>query len=946
MIPFLKKLAEELLEIYQKDIYGICVVFPSRRAGIFFKKYLAELLDKPIWSPAILGIQDFIAKLSPYQISDRLTLIFELYEIYNECGENESFDKFYPWGAMLLNDFDEIDKNLAESDYLFRILREHKQLEGEFEFKVSDIDEFNKFWDSFSNMKLSTMQNEFIKTWEIIGKVYHSFRKSLLKKNMAYDGMAYRRIYELIRTNEINFEWNKIIFAGFNLLTKAEEGIIRELSKQNKAETYWDADEYYLTSELQEAGHFLRENFKSLRVENPKWIINELRKDRKKIKIIGTPLQISQAKVLGNELKSLKSSELDKTAVVLPDENLMIPVLHSIPETVDSLNITMGFPLKNSSIYTLMQLLKSLQKNKKGTAESPVFYHKDVIQILLHPFIKFLSVPEIYRLVNDIKKRNIVYVSRNKIFDSFETAPELISEIFSTQDTIETSLRYIYKIIELISRQFEPNKTASKFESEYLFTLYTELNHLNDILSKYTPQIDIDTFWRLLVEVSSAIKIPFTGEPLKGLQVMGLLETRSLDFENVYILSMNEDVMPRGNSQSSFIPYNLRKAFNLPTYEDDDSTYAYNFYRLIQRAKNICLIYNTEPGEILAGEKSRFIMQVENELARENPNINLERLILQSDADIPKRREITVQKSKDIIESLEKEEYLSVTRLGTYINCPLQFYLRTAAKLKEEETVDEFFSGAGFGTVLHKIMDLLYSNFKEKNVDEKIILSLKRKLKDNYDNLWEEACRSIAELEEFKGELQGKNLLYKNVIKKLIDKILDNDIKEVPFKIISLENMVTKELEIKLNGKSQKVKLLGRLDRIEEKDGVLRIIDYKTGIVKKPKHLSKTSNEEHIDRIFENTDLKEHFQQLFYAYLYLDTNEVKDLIIGVYPLRDLSSGIYWFEDEPVINDKIILFENKLKELLGKIFDSTTPFTQTDDIERCRYCAYKSICYRD
>ncbi|MCI0450091.1 MAG: PD-(D/E)XK nuclease family protein [Chlorobi bacterium] len=948
MTPFLKKLSEELLAKYGNDISRICIVFPSRRAGIYFKKYLAELLDKPVWSPQVLGIQDFIAELSPYQISDRLTLIFELYEIYRRSGDPDytSFDKFYPWGVMLLNDFDEIDKNLAESEHLFKILREHRKIEGEFEFKVSDIEEFNKFWDSFSSRKLSMVHNEFIRTWEIIGKVYHKFRKTLLEKSIAYEGMAYRRIYELIRTGEIKFKWKKIIFAGFNLLTKAEEGIIEELLKENRAETYWDADEYYLKSELQEGGHFLRENFLSLNLEKPKWTIDELSKGKKNIKIIGAPLQITQAKVLGNELKNLKPGEISKSAVVLPDENLLLPVLLSIPENIDSFNITMGFPVKNSSIYTLLHLLKSLQKNKKVTAKQPAFYHKDVIQILIHPYIKFLAAGGIYRLVNEIKKRNIVYISREKIISAFEIVPELISEIFSAPDTVKESLNYLYKMVELISQKFDANRNASKFEAEYLFSLYTELNRLNDILGKYSPKIEIDTFWKMICEVLALDKIPFTGEPLKGMQIMGLLETRLLDFDNVYILSMNEDIMPRGNSQSSFIPYNLRKAFKLPTYEDDDSTYAYYFYRLIQRAKNICLIYNTEPGEILAGEKSRFLMQIEKELAEENPSIKLENLILQSDASLPKRKKITVSKSSDIIESLKKLEHISVSRLINYINCPLQFYLRTIAKLKEEESVDEYLTGAGFGNILHKITELLYTDYKGKAVDKNIICGLKKTLDNNYDILWEKACRLIPELEEFKASLQGKNLLYKNVIKKLIDKILDNDINEAPFTIISLENNLSKELEINLKGEPLKVKLLGRLDRIEEKDGVLRIIDYKTGQLKKPKQQAKETMEEHMDRIFEDIDYKEHFQQLFYAFVYLDSGDDKDLVIGVYPIRDLSSGIYWFEEEPIVKEKTLLFENKLKGLLEKIFDSATPFTQTDEIERCKYCDYKSICYRD
>lgn len=942
---FLEKLAGKLYGKYGENISSLRIIFPSRRAGIFFKHHLSKLIKKPLWLPPVQAIQDFIAEFSPHPVTDKLTLIFELYEIYKQFSPDESFDKFYPWGEMLLHDFDDIDKNLVEADSLFRILREIKEVEQDFDLKVADIEEFYGFWRTFSARELSEVQDNFIKTWEIIGKVYHLFRKSMQAKSICYEGMAYRRIYEMVRTKELIFRDTRLIFAGFNLLNKAEEGMISELLKQDKAETYWDADEYYLDDKVQEAGHFLRRNFVNLGIKDPEWTVNELKTGEKKIKVIGSALKVSQAKVLGNELKNVKGDALNKTAVVLPDEGMMISILHSLPDNIDSLNVTMGFPFKDSSLYNLLQSLTRLQKGKKGSGKSTVFYHKEVVQILLHPYIKFTSPYEIYQLVNTIKKRNYIYISRKKITESFSELPEIISVIFNDIETVSKSLEYIYSIITLVSKRMEKSSAFTGFEIEYLFKFYTELNHISSLIEKYSAEFDKDTFWRLLIEIAGTIRIPFIGEPLKGLQLMGLLETRLLDFENIYILSMNEDIMPRSSRHSSFIPHSLRKAFKMPTFEDDDSTSAYYFYRLLQRAKNICLIYNTEPGEIFTGEKSRFLMQVENELAAENKNIKLENLVLQTDIEIPKRKEIIISKTNRIIESLKNEKHLSATSLSTYINCPLQFYLKTVVKLRKQDEVEEFFTGWGFGTILHQIMEHIYAEYVGKNVDKRTILNLRDHVKKNFDKIWEKACASLPEYEEFKGDLTGKSLLYKNIIKKLVGKILTNDMSQSPFKIISLEEQIIKEINIQANQSEFKVKLLGRLDRVEEKDGVTRIIDYKTGIVHKGK-LKVKINQDNVDTLFTDPDYREKFQQHFYSNVYLQKGNDQKLKMGIYPIREMSDGIMFFDEEYISPEVLSLYENKLRELLTRIFDLSVPFTQTPELKRCRYCDYNSICYRD
>ncbi len=945
MEKFLTKLAEKLKYDFGNDVSGICVVFPSRRAGLHFKKHLGMLYGAPIWAPAVYSIEDFIEALSPLPVSEKLTLIFELFEIY-KTHSDETFDKFYPWGEILLRDFDDIDKNMVDADRLFRILYEHKKVEEDFELTLFDNDEFERFWRTFSGNSISKVQESFIETWEIMGKVYHAFRKRLAENNICYEGMAYRKVCEMARTKELlkiikaEHGWKLVVFAGFNMLSAAEQGIISSLVKQGIAETYWDTDSYYLDDKVQEAGHFLRKTLRELNVEDA-WKANNLLESKKKIKIIGTPLKVSQAKVLGNELKEI--TEFSETAVILPDDGLMLPVILSIPENIKKLNITMGFPFKNSPLYSLLYVLKNIQTPGKNRSAGS-YYHKDVTQALLHPYIKFAAPNEVYDLVNNMKKRNIVFTSRKRILEAFTEVPEIISVIFTPVNTARESLDNIYKIVELISQNLAAAGLYNSFDAEYIFKFFTELNKLDSIMSKYSTEMDKDTFWRLLVEIARTIKIPFTGEPLEGVQVMGLLESRALDFKNVYILSMNEDTIPQNTRHTSFIPYNLRRGLKMPVFDDRDAETAYYFYRLLQKAENITLIYNTEPGEIMSGEKSRFIMQVENELVSANKNITLEQKIVQTDAEPALRREITVPKSEKILSILMERKHLASTTLSTYINCPLQFYFKTVTGLRELREVEEFFSGRGFGSILHKIMEMLYNPYTGMIIDGKIIRVLESYVNNNYDKVWEDACAQISEYEEFKTELRGKNLLYKNIIKKLIGKILENDLTFVPFSIVALEKQIEQNITINLDGKEHTVKLLGVLDRVQMKDGVENIIDYKTGVVNNDIFRLRV-NTDNIDSLFEDPKYKEKFQQYFYSIVYLN-GESKKIRAGIYPLKDLSKGLRFFDETYMPQETIKVYQEKLNEMLVKIFDSTTPFTQTIEVSHCRYCDFKSICYRD
>ena len=585
-MTFLEKIADEVLKEGKNRLSKYCFVFPTRRNGIYFRNILSKKIDSPIWSPEILSIEDFFGKLSPYTIADNLLLIFELHRVY---GTSEAFDSFYSWGEMVLSDFDEVDKFLVPAEILFKKVKEFKDIDDAFPVELQE--EFKKFWETIFNSK-TDLKNDFVKIWEVLGEIYSKFNASLKSQGIAYKGRAYKEVCRKILDGEINFEWEKIIFSGFNSLNKCEEKIIQKLLDEGKAVIYWDSDEYYINDDKQEAGHFLRKNFKTFRIKNSNWVENNLLTDEKNLSVTGIPLNMGQAKLTGKLLKELlsgKNFKSETTVLVLPDENMLLPVLYSLPDEIKELNVTMGFKFRNTPLFNLLMLIKSLLESKKGTGENIRFYHKDFSSILQHPYIKLFDSNYTYELVKEITKGNYVYVGRKNILKG--EFPQILDIIFSEPPGIKEIFIYLRAIIDLIAGKFENKPSAyENFQLEYIFSLYLHLNRFEDILNEYNTTVSPNMFWKILKDVLNNISIPFTGEPLKGLQIMGLLETRGLDFENVIVLSVNEKIVPRGNFHNSFIPYPLRKAFKMPVYDDNDSITAYYFYRLLQRAKNINLI--------------------------------------------------------------------------------------------------------------------------------------------------------------------------------------------------------------------------------------------------------------------------------------------------------------------------------------------------------------------
>ncbi len=941
MAAFLEQLADELYDKHKGELSQLCLVFPTRRGGLFFKKYLAEKMNAPHWSPVIYSIQDFIRSFSEDVIPDQLTLMFELFEVYKKYFPAEPFEKYYPWGEMLLKDFDEADRNLTDTKQLFAYIRDEREIDFTFELADEDLERIRSFWTTFFNKEPGKLKNEFLANWQHLGNIYVDFKKRLTEKKLAYEGLAYRHVAESLKEKKIQLDFEKIIFAGFYALSKSEEKIIQYFIDEAKADIYWDTDTYYLDDPKQEAGTFLRKN--KLIQPGFKWKQRDFEIGEKNIEMIGVPLQVGQAKVTGNLLKELiteKNIPADKTAVVLPDENLLFPVLYSLPQSIEAFNVTMGYPLSATPLFTLFESLILLQKNTRIKKDKSVsFYHKHVINILNHTSIQQVESSYIRGWMKSFNEEmRWIQVPMENLNN--DRVPQLFKDIFYPIHKAEEVFGYFKTILHhILESMKEKEFRFHAIESEYIYHFYVQLKRLEDVVIQYPLELTIETFWNLYREIIFSSRIPFSGEPLKGLQVMGFLETRLLDFENVFILSVNEDTLPASSNHPSFIPFNIRKAFELPTYEDQHAVSSYHFYRLLQRAKNIYLLYNTETKSITAGEKSRYLLQIEHELVKKYPGkITMQSKIAFTDFVKTETKPIVIKKTDEVMDLLEKyflkgnsfNEFstrLSASALISYINCPLQFYFRYIAKIKEQEETEENIEAATFGKILHRAMQLLYG--EQTNLTETVFDELAKKIKTVVD---------LSIKEEFRGHdlLEGKNILMRNVIVELIRKIFKVDKADAPVIIHSLEMKCFQPIQISAD---HAVLLHGIIDRVDEVNGCTRIVDYKTGKV-------DTSNPDGFDEIFSDPKFKEHFQTFFYSYLYWKQAPARPVKAGLLAVKDLSDGIRFINRGEVISsEQFNDFEFRLLGLIGEITDSTKTFYQTEDEKRCQYCPYKEICHR-
>jgi hypothetical protein len=985
MKAFLQELAEKIYKQHP-TIEEVTVVFPNRRAILYFKKYLSEVLTKPTFAPTLLTIEDFIGNVSALIVPDKLELIHRLYKSYYEViqhrsssGEDteavdaEPFDQFYFWGDMLLRDFDEVDKYMVNAELLFKDLSHQKELDTSFDFLTEEQQTFlTNFWSNFDEHQ-SINKKRFLQVWKRLPEVYKHFKKQLLDAGFAYEGMLHSAVAVQLQTlgAPANILEEKIIFAGFNALTAAEEQIISALVENHKAEVYWDMDEYYVNNITQESGKFFREyqQHAVLGKTFPSDIPSNFLQKRSvgnetSIKLYGAAQPIGQVKLMSQVLNEqlLSGINPEETLVVLPDEKLLIPVLHGISGSIDKLNVTMGFPLSSTPLFTFIELLVDLQLTRKHDH----FNHRQVLAILGHPYVVAADAVSSNNKRKEILRHNWVHIPKGFLASEVHLHRIIFQELEEVNSNDNVTLRIIHYLRGIVN-ELGTLSTIGDIDKEFAFHFIKFFNRLEEIIADQNTLSSINyvvdrktllaalkSFLRLFRQLVKSQKIPFSGEPLKGLQVMGVLETRNLDFKNVFILSLNEGAFPAISSKGSYIPFNIRKAYRLPTVEHQDAIYSYLFYRTLQRAENIVLFYNSETDVLGQGEMSRYLQQLLYE-----SGLPIERKILHNPIQPSGITPIVVRKNAAVMEELKKVnegnsyfQGISPSALNSYIECRLRFYFRHVAKIKEPNEVEEDLDARVLGNFLHDVMERFYKRIAQQKNSKQITPSDFNNYESSVDQLIDEVFIEAYRLDpEKKVTYEGQRLVVREVVKRFAHRIIDMDKAYAPFTMEALEQGGL-TFTINIDRAPYKAIVGGKIDRVDRKDDLLRVIDYKTGKDK--------LNFESIPSLFarEGNRNKAAFQTLLYALLYkenfltqhVDTPGIR-LIPGLINRMNLFDENFTFGlkvgKEQVTDVEALLpeFQLKLKELFEELFDPEQPFDQTSDTNNCNYCPYSQICYR-
>ena len=946
---FIEEVAEKLYLRHEDQISKLTIVFPSQRARLFFSEALSKLIERPVWQPSYLSMDDIMSEASTISTAEKLFLITELYNIYRQHHKDESFDKFYFWGEILLSDFDLIDKYMIDADMLFCNLKDLKELEADTSYLTPEmIRIIESFWDHFKTTPLSKEKSEFISIWQSLKPIYHSFKERLASLKLGYTGMIYRSAVDNIEQGINSPDCSRhYVFIGFNALSECERRVLKYLENNSECEFIWDYDSYYTQDKNQEAGKFLRDNLAEFKAKVDITHDNFL-DIKKKLQAISCVSNVVQCKYVNTLLREISPTlEFDKqTAIVLTDESLLMPLLHSLPQEIgDRINVTMGYPIRQTTTYSFLERLLELQKNSRQTQGEANFYHIDVSGLLSHPYI-IDAIGEVAQ-----KKQNAIIDGRMiRVKQSFFEDNEVLKAIFcKAGDYIELS-KYILDVFDIIARLSSEVEDRS-LKLSYMSIIAEQITALNNCIERCNMEISIPIYTSLLRRHLQTLRIPFSGEPLQGLQVMGILETRNLDFKNVIILSMNDDNFP-GNltGATSFIPYNLRAAYGMPTPEHHEGVYAYYFYRLLQRAERVDMLYCSHADDKSTGEQSRYIYQLNYESPYQVERINVG---VDVAADAPTN--VEVEKKGKVAQALDRylsegSRYsLSPSALSRYIACPMKFYFNSIAKIKCKEDLSEEIDHLMFGNILHYAMEKLYTNAEEKPKKIEEIFAIKdrdieRAVTEaiNKEYLKREGCFSDA---EFTGSL----ILIKDIIIKYIQKgVLPYDKRESGFSLYGLEEVISDILTLP---DGRKVNIEGRADRIDMRsNGNLRVVDYKSG---KPK-----LEFDGVESLFSGESRTNHdyaFQTMLYsAILHRKLN--KNIEPALYFARYMHDAEYSPRLIDKSRDSIQVeykdyaeeFERLLTEKLQELFNYEIPFRRCDESEAdsvCKLCDYKTICKR-
>jgi CRISPR/Cas system-associated exonuclease Cas4 (RecB family) len=934
MAAFLENVALWMINHAGKDLSDWIVVLPNKRSCVFFRYYLGQLSQSPLWAPEISDISSFLKNAGKSIVADNYTSLALLYLKYQELMEKsgfqaESFDRFYPWGTMILSDFDEIDKNLVDATTIFRYLGEWKKTESfDDAFTKEQMEIIRKFWEHVDSSKLSSEKEKFLQTWQLLPELYQNFKISLQKEGLISEGSLYRNYAEQIQKQPVP-DNKKIAFAGFHFLNKAEKRIFLEYKKSENASFFWDTHDFFLNRNNFPPYQSIKENMELFPA--PHNFINTANENIGdcKIEISGLPVSSSQCKYIVHKLKEKQGNAINHTGIILANEHILFPLLKSIPEEIEELNITMGYPMYASSLAGFINKIIDLQSNKKNS----LFLNKDILHILNDAFFDSEKCSDI----RTVFEKPYPFYSDGK---SIADVSSLGAKIFQDSDQYRNPFAYFIELVRHLSVQDEIQ--VQEAELSFIHDFLSELLLLEDVIVSRNIQIQDRTAFKLLKEIIQQSKNPFEGEPLGSTQIMGVLETRCLDFTRLFILNMNEGCWPKSKREGSFIPYNLRKAYGLKTFDQDDHIYAYYFYRLLHRSKEVCILY-TSANDPNTGEKSRYLNQIKYDLKIPHEEKTISHIIT-----LPKSNEISIVKSKEIMEIMEKKyirdkEKLSPSAINAYIDCPLKFYWKHICKITEDQSFKTDIDPALFGDLMHRILQKMYLDKVQGNsIDEPLLKSLA----DKRNSYIKQVFTEVLHHNEQK-DTQGQLHLIEKVLQKYIAQVLQRDIEYAPFQILGLED---RSFYSSLEIQSRKVQIGGIIDRIDLKNNVLRIIDYKSGADNNQIHsIESLFDIGHVNRN------KAALQILIYCNTLSSYSEFRNYQIqgGIYNVRNMfdkdfdsriqiKNGNRYEPMESIDNYRDSIQQN-LEHILGAVFDEKVPFFQTEEKKNCQYCSYHKIC---
>lgn len=959
MESFLKLVAADLYKHTEGNLAHTAVVFPNKRAGLFFNEYLAQESDSPIWSPAYVSISELFRSLSPWEVGDPVKLVCELYKIFRrETQSTETLDDFYFWGEMLISDFDDADKNRVDTDKLFSNLQDLRNIMDDYTFIDDEQEEaIRQFFQNFSIERRTALKERFISLWNVLGNIYKGFRESLASQNIAYEGMMYRHVIEHLDVDKLPYE--KYVFVGFNVLNKVEHTLFTQLKDAGKAVFYWDYDEFYMKENRQavthEAGEFIRRNLRDF----PSPLSGELFKNLskpKEVHYIASSTENAQARYLPQWIRNNLTTPEKETAVVLCNEALLQPVLHSLPAEVKHVNITMGFPLSQTPVYSFLIALLELHTHGFNF-KSGRYTFQSVVTLLKHPYTRQLT-GQAELLEKELTRNNRFYPLPGELGKD-----EFLTQLFTPLSgnlnlciRLSETLQQVASIYQANTSGTEDTDAFNQLYRESLFKAYTTINRFRTLIEEDELTVQSETFRRLLVKVLSTTNIPFHGEPAIGMQVMGVLETRNLDFRHLVLLSVNEGQLPKSGGDSSFIPYNLRKAFGMTTIEHKIAVYAYYFYRLLQRAERITLIYNTSSDGLNRGEWSRFMLQFLIEWPHP-----ITRQFLEAGQSPQGTSSITVEKTPDVMRRMQSlfdvranpKAKFSPSALNYYLDCPLKFYYRYVAGLSAPDEVSAEIDSATFGSIFHYAAEHIYKDLTThgKVINKEALETLLRnevKLQDYVDTAFKKLFFNVPQNE--KPEYNGVQLINSAVIARYLKQLLQNDLRYAPFTFIASEMEVDEPIDIQTPKGVIKSRIGGIIDRMDSKDGTLRIVDYKTG--------GDADTPPHVESLFIPDKKRSNyvFQTFLYAAIMCRKQPTMKIAPALLYIHRAATETY----SPVIQmgeprkpkeavEDFSKYEKEYRErlqgLLEEIFNPEKSFTQTEIIEKCTYCDFKALCKR-